>query len=454
MNENDSDHIQARVAVVGGGLAGCTAALRLVEQGFSDVVVLEAADSPGGRVGTMSIVGQNLDSGAQFIGPEQTELLAIAAQLGLSEVPMYTDGQDIVRHVPGSNHPELEYFVTAIDEVAASLDLAAPWAHPDAVHLETSSVDAWAHTLGVTDRDALAYIASIVESFVGAQSGDVSVLWFATFVAGAGGWEQATKETLSSRIDGGAGQIIDRLAERLGDRVLVNSPVTAVVQGESSVTLTAGGVRVTADRVVLACSPNELCRMTFTPQLPAQRNELNSNWSFGGGVKFAVAYERPFWRDSELSGTIMPGPTTPVSRIWDNSPTDGSPVGILVGLASRRHVQSMLPPDRGSPAHPHRGVHRDLPRDRRASPDRVRREHLGRQTVDLGLHHGESTGHDAHLLADDPGTDRPTPFRRNGNVGAFHRIHGGSSPIRVARGTGGRRIAETQPHRLIETIHV
>lgn len=43
-------HRQPRIVVIGAGLAGLAATLTLLENGFTDVSVLEASDRIGGRV--------------------------------------------------------------------------------------------------------------------------------------------------------------------------------------------------------------------------------------------------------------------------------------------------------------------------------------------------------------------------------------------------------------------
>jgi phytoene dehydrogenase-like protein len=54
------------VIVIGGGLAGLTAALRLQEQGLH-TIVLESSDSPGGRIRTDHVDGFLLDRGFQVL---------------------------------------------------------------------------------------------------------------------------------------------------------------------------------------------------------------------------------------------------------------------------------------------------------------------------------------------------------------------------------------------------
>jgi len=72
---------EARVLIVGGGVAGLTCALRLAEAG-TPVLVLEASDRVGGRVRTDEVDGFRLDRGFQILltaYPEAQRLLDYAA---------------------------------------------------------------------------------------------------------------------------------------------------------------------------------------------------------------------------------------------------------------------------------------------------------------------------------------------------------------------------------------
>ena len=56
-----------KVLVVGGGLAGLSAAHALTNGGVDDVFVLEARDRLGGRINTAEFDGKRLELGAQWI---------------------------------------------------------------------------------------------------------------------------------------------------------------------------------------------------------------------------------------------------------------------------------------------------------------------------------------------------------------------------------------------------
>ena len=85
------------VAVIGAGLAGLTAARELERSGYS-VAVLEARDRVGGRLLNHPIAGTDnvVEVGGQWVGPTQTEVLALAGELGLERYPTWTRGENLV----------------------------------------------------------------------------------------------------------------------------------------------------------------------------------------------------------------------------------------------------------------------------------------------------------------------------------------------------------------------
>ncbi|MCS7177981.1 MAG: NAD(P)/FAD-dependent oxidoreductase [Anaerolineae bacterium] len=70
--------------VVGGGLAGLTAAYRLQQAGWK-VRVLEANPHVGGRVITIQWRGYSIDPGAEFVSGAETYLLGMVRHLGIQE---------------------------------------------------------------------------------------------------------------------------------------------------------------------------------------------------------------------------------------------------------------------------------------------------------------------------------------------------------------------------------
>jgi monoamine oxidase len=89
------DAASADVVIVGAGLAGLTAARDLVAAGRS-VIVLEARERPGGRVYGLPLGdGTTSEGGAEFIGPTQDRIAALAKDLGVETFATYNTGKNV-----------------------------------------------------------------------------------------------------------------------------------------------------------------------------------------------------------------------------------------------------------------------------------------------------------------------------------------------------------------------
>jgi oxygen-dependent protoporphyrinogen oxidase len=81
--------------VLGGGIAGLTAARDLANH-FDSVLLLEKSDQLGGSIGTISIAGANVDSGAEAFAVSRDDALVLIESLGLAEdlvVPSRADAR-------------------------------------------------------------------------------------------------------------------------------------------------------------------------------------------------------------------------------------------------------------------------------------------------------------------------------------------------------------------------
>src|SRR5215210_464407 len=94
---------RAEVVVVGAGLAGLSAAVRLVTAGC-DVHVVEAAPTPGGRLATDRIDGFVVDRGFQVLNTGYPR----AADLDLPALDLGWFGRGAVLRVDGRAHRKVD----------------------------------------------------------------------------------------------------------------------------------------------------------------------------------------------------------------------------------------------------------------------------------------------------------------------------------------------------------
>jgi putrescine oxidase len=151
-------------------------------------------------------------------------------------------------------------------------------------------------------------------------------------IAGAGSVDNLFEPDLClhSRVVGGSQLIAIRLAERLGERVVLDAPVRTCRWSEGAVTLEANGRLVTACQVIVAIPPNLTGGIRFEPALPAWRMRAEQSVSQGSVIKVLAVYDHPFWREDGLSGEAF-ATYQFVREAYDNSPPSGEP-GVLVSF--------------------------------------------------------------------------------------------------------------------------
>ncbi len=344
---------KADVVVVGAGLAGLSAAQRLVAAGL-EVVVLEARDRVGGRTLNHPIGdGHVVEVGGQWVGPGQDRVLALTRELGLETFDTYTQGHNLFEHagrlsryrgeIPHVNPLALldvQLALTRLERMARRVSAERPWGAPSALGWDAQTVASWTRrnmrtTLG------RAVIGLACEAVWAADPADVSLLHFLAY-ASSGGGLQALISTEGgaqhARIVGGSQRIALALADRLGDVVMTDEPVSAIEQGDR-VRVTARSVVVDARRAIVAISPALAGRLRYSPALPARRDQLTQRMPNGSVIKCMAIYEQPFWRADGLSGQVT-SDTGPVKVVFDNSPPDGSP-GVLLGFLEGNQARAL-----------------------------------------------------------------------------------------------------------------
>ncbi len=341
------------VVVIGAGISGLTAARRLVAAG-RDVLVLEARDRVGGRTLNHSIgAGHIVEVGGEFVGPTQDRILALASEVGVPTFPVYNQGSNV--EVVGGQRslypassgvptdPETQRFlldlVQKVDAVAKEVGPTAPWRAKQARKLDHMTLAEFARPF--TSRRIRPVFDAVNNSIWGVDSDQLSLLYAASYVAAAG--DQNNPGSLfrlvstnggaqEQRFVGGSQLVPQKVAEQLGHRVRLRTPVSGLALHGRGVRIRAGGLLVDAKRAIIAVPPP--LALPLTRSLSRRRAKLLAGMHMGHLIKSEAVYPTPFWRAEGLSGQGVNDEGI-ASVPFDNSPPDGS-VGVLFAFTGGR----------------------------------------------------------------------------------------------------------------------
>ncbi|HUY65114.1 MAG TPA: FAD-dependent oxidoreductase [Acidimicrobiales bacterium] len=240
--------------------------------------------------------------------------------------------------------------------MAKKVDPTKPWATPtpeQALIWDSMTVDTWMRqNLTPPDQDPTSPTYALTTLAAESISGpcdprDQSMLDVLTSIAGCGNLDNmidTSNGAQDSRFIGGAQLISIRMAEQLGDRVVLGVPVLKISQSSSGVVVSGDGYAVSGQAVIVALPPTLTGRIQYDPPMATfdggLRDQLVQRAPMGSTIKVQALYPTPYWRAQGLAGQAT-SDIGPISSTFDNTPYTNDPSttnsndvspGVLVGF--------------------------------------------------------------------------------------------------------------------------
>jgi len=341
----------ADVIVVGAGVAGLKAAQELVDAGRT-VIVLEANDRVGGRTKRTQVGDYVGDLGGQWVGKGQDVLLAEAKRFGITTYEQYQTGKNLLQMFGKlvsytGNVPRVSPL--ALIEIALlqrrweremkTVPAGAPWTASRAEEWDAITLESWI-VKNIRTKAAREFARLPVRSALAAEAREVSYLWFLDVLRAAGGLDyliSAKDGGQDAKFKGGMQQIPQRMADALGDRVMLEAPVEKIVQDSNGVRVVTPKGEFSARFIIVAAPPAAAARIHYEPHLPASRDGLQQRLPSGAITKVIVTYSTAFWRAAGWSGQVATDHDT-LGVVLDDA-RDTGPAALLCFIEGRRAVE-------------------------------------------------------------------------------------------------------------------
>jgi monoamine oxidase len=341
------------VIVIGAGIAGLSCAYELVRRGH-DVTVLEASGRPGGHVRTLHdpfADGLYADIGAEhFYYPGYTQYWRYIHEFGLTPIP-YPRRDNMVRFLGGQMFTEQDLHTRSVLQKlgfnAREIDFLAqrPWSELPLLYAQRyvdeirDEINPFVADLSQLDKITLSELlqrngaSPAVTEFSGGSGSALQWIWGAA-IKKLRGTGLETKNLF--RLKGGNQLMTDAFAARLGERVHLGCPVSAIEHGPSSATVTYrefGQARKRDTDYLVSCiSAVMLRQMRVTPAWPEAKAFVINEMPYYTRTRIVFQSRTRFWKTDGISPNWLP-PDPRLNELWSMAEEVDTARGILVGGA-------------------------------------------------------------------------------------------------------------------------
>jgi monoamine oxidase len=343
------DALTAPVLIVGAGIAGLTAAYYLDRAGVR-VRIVEASKRVGGRIlSRAKAIGTEttVELGGEFIDSGHKNIRKLAQELGLVEVDLLAADRGFAQDIWFFNNQLvkesalIKAFIPLAKQIERDVkamgDVNYQSANARAIKLDRLSIKNY---LGRYCPDPLLrqFIEVAYTNEYGLEVDRQSAINLLLLI----GKETNKIEIFGSsdqryQIRGGNQQIIDKLAEKLQNRIETNTRLESLrstANGRYRVSLQQGDVSkdYTFERVILALPFSVLRQIDLGVRLPAVKKAAIKELGYGTNTKLITSYSDRIWRDKHRSnGQSFSDLDT--SETWESSRYSSSKMGVITSFS-------------------------------------------------------------------------------------------------------------------------
>lgn len=339
------------VAIVGGGLAGLAAALRLQDEGMKPVVY-EASERFGGRARSVEGVlpdGRRFEAGGEFIDAGHGRILGLADRFNLALDDLEDTGLDGMRYLFNGQEVMLDDLVQA-----AAPHLPAFMAEGEALESDYSAaapvLDAMTCTeywdaLGIEGVFRAVLEVAILTEF-GREASQVSALHFVEDLPQVHDGVSGPDGTERYRFHDGVQSLVDAMVDELGGvdggNLMTGVRLVRVLRSGRGYELefASGGI-VEADVVLLGLPLPALREVDLGGiALPPALESYIAEAGFGAHAKVIAGYSGTPWRDEGYDGEALSD--MDFQTAWDSNPVLAGPGSLtfLLGGSEAASVEA------------------------------------------------------------------------------------------------------------------
>lgn len=293
--------------VVGGGLAGLTAAYELQNKGWQ-VTLLEAKSGMGGRSGlaTSEWIGNGKSQPVLNQYLDRFKLETLPAPEFVRTPGYLIDGEyysatDLTAKQPATADA-LKRYEKTLDELARSIDDPLnPAATSTLFALDQMNVSTWLDKLQLPTTARQLINQQIRTRYD--EPSRLSLLYFAQQTRVYRG--VSDRDLRAARLPGGSPVLAQAFVKQL-KTIKTSSPVTAIIQDSKGVTVKVGSVGYQADYLVMAVPLRALAKIQMTPSLGTKHLAALKGTNYGWRDQLMLKFKKPVWESrARMSGEIF-----------------------------------------------------------------------------------------------------------------------------------------------------